>query len=74
MSAEACALTCSWKVGGRTCTFTVPKVKTGQTVTALMEWEPNVPERLTPDEIAEYRRGRDQAIAALGLKVLILEL
>ena len=64
MTAEHPALTRSWPVGRFTCTLTVPPVKTGA-VYAAIEWEPHRPEELTRDEIAAYRRGRNQALAEL---------
>lgn len=73
MSAEAAAITRSWSVGPYTATLTVPKAKPGQTVAAVIEWEPRVPQRLKPAEIEQYRAGRDAAIKALGLNVLVVE-
>jgi hypothetical protein len=39
-----------------------------------IEWSPEQPRRLTPAEIEQYRAGRDTALAALGLRTLLVEL
>lgn len=67
MSAESAALVHSWSVGQYTATLTVPKAKPGVPVMAVIEWDPEMPERLSPDEIKQYRAGRNAALAALGL-------
>lgn len=73
MSAEASAMVRTWSVGGYTCTLTVPRGEPGSAQSASMEWSPSLPSRLTTDELAEYRRGRDAAFRSLGINVLVLE-
>lgn len=78
MSAEAILLVRSWQVGNRTCTMTVPRPQPGQPVHVALEWDPAIPERLSLAERAQYRRGRDAAVAeiaqALDLNVAVLDL
>lgn len=79
MGAEAAALTRTWKVGTRySVTLTVPKPKPGQQVAAVMEWQPDTPDRLSQAEITEYLDGRNAAIAELssdlGLRTLVIDL
>lgn len=66
MSAEACVLIRSWPAGRYTCTLTVQRPKAGAMVHAVIEWAPEQPKRLTDGEIAEYRRGRNAALAELS--------
>lgn len=77
MSAESPVLIRTWRVGERTATLTVPNVHSGQTKAALIEWHPNTPAKLTADELAQYRRGRNAALAELtrelGGNALVLE-
>lgn len=72
MSAEA-AFTRSWRVGRYTATLSAPRPKPGQLLAAVIEWEPRQPDRLSTDEQAQYRRGRDDALRALDLKALVIE-
>ena len=72
MSAEAAALTRSWSVGAFTATLTVPKARPSQVASAVIEWSPHVPQRLTAKEREQYRTGRDEAIRALGLNALVI--
>lgn len=74
MSAEAAALTHSWPVGQFTATMSVPKLRQGQVLAGVIEWEPHVPQHLTAEESEQYRAGRDAAIKALGLRALLVEL
>ena len=74
MSAESAALTHSWPVGQFTATMSVPKLRHSQVLSAVVEWQPHVPQCLTDEEIAQYRAGRTAAIQALGLKALVIEL
>jgi hypothetical protein len=78
MSAEASALTRSWKVGARTVEMTVPRPVAGQPVHAVMTWCPSMPQRLAAKEWAQYRAGRAVAIAELsrecGLCIAVIEL
>lgn len=70
----------TWRVGRRwkvTMRFSLPPQK-GEVSVIQMEWEPDMPDRrLNKKEIAEYRRGRDAAIAevqaAIGGNVLLVE-
>lgn len=73
MSAEAPALTATWRVGHRTVTLTVPTPQPGAVVHACFEWTPDLPQRLSPHELAQYRAGRDRALARLGVRLAVLE-
>ena len=66
MSAEASSITRSWRVGRYTATLTVPRTKPGHLASAVIDWTPHVPQRLTDDELATYRRGRNAAVASLS--------
>lgn len=78
MSAEAAALTKTWQAGRYTCTLTLQRPKPGAVVHAVVEWQPTMPTRLTDEERAAYRRGRDAALAemsaALNMNAAVLEL
>ena len=71
VSAEAAVAVRSWKAGGYTCEMTVQRPKPGAVVNALVEWSPNEPSRLTAEEWAEYRAGRNRAIAQLAAELCI---
>lgn len=73
MSAQAAALSRTWKVGSYVATLTVPPVENG-VLHACIEWDPHTPRDLTPDELEAYRLGRDRAFRELGLSALIVEL
>lgn len=64
MSAEA-AFTRTWSVGARRATLSAPRRLTDP-AQLLIEWEPSRPDRLSADELSEYRRGRDAALAELA--------
>lgn len=72
MSAESAALVRSWPVGRYTATLTVPPLASG-VLHALIEWAPHIPNDLTTTELEAYRRGRNAALAELGLTALILD-
>lgn len=78
MTAEVAILTRSWPVGDRTCTLTVPRAKPSEIMHAVAEWSPTEPSRLTAAEWAQYRAGRNHALAGiaaeLGITVAVLEL
>ena len=77
MAAEP-AFTRSWSVGSYIATLTSPAPSAGQVRSAVIEWSPNVPGRLSPPMADAYRRGRDKALAdmarVLGIKVGVVEL
>ena len=77
MSGSAAALARSWPVGAHTVTLTIPWPAAGEKRTAAFEWSPTRPQHLTPAEVAQYRIGRDAAIAELaevtGLRVALVE-
>lgn len=77
MSAGAAAITRSWTVGQYTATLTVPRTKPGHLASAVIEWSPHVPHRLTEDELACYWRGRNSALAelstALGVNAAVID-
>lgn len=78
MPAEAAIVTRSFTVGNRIATLSVPRPRPGNRATAcLLEWAPTPPQRLTAQEWAEYRAGRNAALAELarelGGNVAVLE-
>lgn len=75
MSASAAAIVRTWKVGPWTATLTVPAPRKGELLSAVIEWDPSMPDRaLTSAERTQYRAGRDAAIASLGLRTLVVDL
>ena len=70
MTAEA-AFTRSWPVGSYNATLSTPKPKPGQQLTAVIEWTPSQPRRLTPAEFEQYRSGRDAALAEMAAELRI---
>jgi len=78
MSAEAAFATRSWSAGRYTCTLTIQRPQRGALVHAVIEWSPEQPHRLTDGEIAEYRAGRNKAMAELsrelGINAAVVEL
>ena len=66
MTAYAPTYSASWRVGPYTCTLTVPRLEKGRMLSAVIEWEPCVPPRLSGSELREYRRGRDRVLVALA--------
>ena len=65
MSAET-GISRSWPVGRYTCTLTMLRPKRGGLGHVVIEWEPQMPDRLTDAEIAEYRAGRNKAVSELA--------
>jgi hypothetical protein len=66
MSAKAASISRMWTVGDRfRVTLTLPTPEGGAVVCASCEWDPFMPERLSAREMADYRRGRDAAMADL---------
>jgi hypothetical protein len=62
MSAEAGALSVTFRVGHKyRVTVTMPPARQGEVRSAVFEWEPDVPRRLTKRELRQYRCGRDAA-------------
>jgi len=78
MAAEAAVLSRSWTVGRYTATLTVPRPKHGAVAAAVIEWDPDVPQRLTDEEMEQYRRGRNAALEAmskaLGIRAAVIDL
>jgi hypothetical protein len=76
--AEVAILTRSWRVGGHTCTLTVPRPKAGTPQQACIEWAPHQPVRLTGAEREQYLIGRNAALVdlarELGITVGVIEL
>ena len=68
----------SWRVGRYTATLTTPKPQPGQALSASIEWSPSTPDRLSGAELAQYRAGRNQALAEmsrrLGIRAAVVEL
>ncbi len=71
MSASAAILARSWPVGDRVCILTVPRPHAGKAQHACIEWSPSAPPALSADELQQYRRGRDAAVAALAAELRI---
>ena len=78
MSAEAAAMTRTWRVGKRKVTATVPQVRAGKVLHAAIEWHPDMPRRLSRREWEQYRSGRDAAFAELfaelGIRGAVVEI
>lgn len=78
MSAESALLVKSFPVGNRVVTLTVPRPAKGRTASVAVEWSPDVPQRLTGPEFAQYRMGRNAVLAEaarlLGGKGAVIEL
>jgi hypothetical protein len=78
MSAETAAAIHSWAVGPRMCTLSVQRPRPGALVSACCEWSPTQPTRLSAEEWAQYRAGRNHALTCvaseLGISVAVLEL
>lgn len=66
MSAEASVFSRSWKVGRWTATLTMPTPRPGGVMAVAIEWSPELPHRLSTDEVAQYRAGRAAAVAELS--------
>ena len=64
----------TWTVGRYTVTMTLPAIRQGA-FKVLVEWAPHFPppHSLTRAEAEEYRRGRNAALAELGIPALILD-
>lgn len=77
MSGEA-GFTRSWAVGHRLVTMTAQKPAAGGVQSVAVEWQPDMPERLTAAELAEYRTGRNRAVREFaehfGRKAVVVEL
>lgn len=78
MSAESVAFSRSWRVGKYTATLSSPAPVAGQTRSALIEWDPRMPERLTASEMRQYKAGRDAAALELarrsGINLVMVDL
>lgn len=78
MTAEAAFAVRQWSVSRYTCALTVQRPKRDAVVAACIEWSPEQPSRLTDQELAEYRAGRDKALTEisheLGINAAVLEL
>jgi hypothetical protein len=51
----------------------MPKPRRGSVAFMRVEWEPDVPERLSDDEMQDHRTGRDTALNELGMRALVVE-
>ena len=65
MPGEAAALVRTWRVGKRRVTMTAPKLRNGEVAMATIEWQPDMPRRLSRRALKQYRTGRDAAFAEL---------
>ncbi len=78
MTAEAAAMTRSWRVGKYTVTMTAPKLRKGEVSVAPMEWEPDMPSKLSKKEARQYQAGRDAAFEELfaesGIQGLMVDI
>ena len=78
MSAEAVAMTRTWRVSKRRVTMTAPQTRSGQVAVASIEWRPTMPRKLSRREWKQYRAGRDEAFAELcrdlGVRGLLCEI
>lgn len=77
MSGEAPLVHRSFAVGRRTCEVTIPRPPVGGVISMVVEWLPEPPRQLAPEELAEYRRGRDAAVAEaarlIGMTAAVIE-
>ena len=77
MGAEAAALVRSFRVGRRVVTITMPPTKRGEVRSTVIEWEPDVPPRLSKRELRQYRAGRNAALRELaeviGGSILVID-
>ncbi len=78
MPAEAAAMTRTWRVGKRRVTMTAPQIRNGDVAMATIEWQPNMPRRLSRRALKQYRVGRDAAFADLcgdlGIRGVVCEI
>ena len=78
MSASAALASCTWTVGSRSVTLTVPQFQPGKPVHLAVEWSPDQPSRLSTEEWAEYKAGRQHALGQLaerlGVSAVVIEL
>ena len=74
------AITSTFRVGDKfLCTVSVPlNQPPGSAITINAEWHPRPPSRLTDDELAEYRAGRNAVLTEvarhLGGNVAVVDL
>jgi hypothetical protein len=68
MSGES-GFTRSWQVGKYTATLSCARPQPGQAMAASIEWDPSLPDRLSDQEVAAYRAGRDHALAELSVEM-----
>jgi hypothetical protein len=77
MSAEAAAAVRTWRAGRHVCTLTMRRPVAGQAMFACIEWEPRPTQRLSAEDMSEYRAGRDAALVdvcvELGLRAAVVE-
>lgn len=71
MSDLAESATRSWKVGAFTCCLTIPRSGRGRLMSAVVEWSPCQPSRLTDAEMKQYRLGRNLALAEIAAELQI---
>lgn len=68
----------TWQAGRYTCTLTVQRPMPGALVACCIEWSPDMPTRLTDDELRHYRAGRNRALAEvsalLGINAAVIDL
>lgn len=60
---DVCSRT--WRVGLYTARLIVPQGLEGL-AHAVVEWEPTMPQRLSPVQMRQYTTGRDRALAELA--------
>ena len=77
MSTDAAFAVRTWRVGAYTVEMTLQRPEPGAVVNACYAWSPREPARLTMHEWAEYRAGRDHALAGiaaeLGINMAVLD-
>ena len=57
MTAEAAAMTRTWRVGRWKVTATVPQIRAGQVASAAIEWHPDMPRKLSPANGVSTKQG-----------------
>ncbi len=65
MSATAPDFVHTIRVGHRTCTITLPTLAMGKVSCGTVEWEPDMPTRLSQSELRQYRAGRNEVFAEM---------
>lgn len=69
MSAESPLIVRSFPVGVRTATLSISRPLSSRPLHMVCEWAPDRPKRLSIQELAQYRAGRDAALIEIAQKL-----